>query len=136
MRLPGLVKGLKLADVRILCRDSVVVTSAQLTHRRSAVIKGELRTLLDDLHTRFGVCRQFMVPSPAFALHAGDTWVDRVFRAMGTLGVRLLMPSSVYSWVHAHLPQLQWAGRRRATLSYTFQGRAVCVLLGPRTDAQ
>ena len=52
-----------------------------------------------------------MVPSMAFALHVGDTWADRVLRAMGTLGVGLLMPSSMYSCVHAHLPQVQWAGR-------------------------
>ena len=125
-------KGLKLADIQVLCRDSVVVTLAQLTHHRLAVIKGELRALLDDLHTQYGVCGQFMVPSTAFALHAGDMWVDRVLRAMGTLGVDLLMPSLVYSCVHAHLPQVQWAGRRWATQSYTFKGRDVCVLSGPQ----
>ena len=101
-------KGLKLADIWVLCRDSVVVILAQLTHHRSAVIKGELRAMLDDLHTQYGVCGQFMVPSTLFALHAGDTWVDRVLRAMETLGVGLLVPSSVYSCVHAHL-QVQWA---------------------------
>ena len=129
----GLSKGL---SWRIfgLCRDSVVVTMAQLTHHRSAVIKGELRALLDVLHTQYGVCGQFMVPSTAFASHAGDTLVDRVLRAMGTLVVGLLMPSSVYSCVHAHLPQVQWAGRRRTTRSYTFKGRDVCVLSGPRTE--
>ena len=42
---------------------------------------------------------------------------------MGTLGVGLLMLSSVYSCVHAHVPQVQWAGRRWATRSYTFKGR-------------
>ena len=92
-----------------------MVTLAQLTHHRSAVIKGDFKALLQDLHTWFGLCGQFMVPSTAFALHAGDTWVDRVLRAMGTLGVGLLMPSSVYSCVHAHLPQVQWDGRRWAT---------------------
>ena len=35
-------KGLKLADIRVLCRDSVVVTMPHVTHHRSAVIKGEL----------------------------------------------------------------------------------------------
>ena len=129
-------KGLKLADIRVLCRDSVVVTVAQLTRHRWVVIKGELRALLDDLHTPYGMCGQFMLPSTEFASHAGDTWVDRVLRAMGTLGVSLLMPSSVYSCVHAHLPQVQWAGQRWATRSYTFKGRDVCVLLsGPRTEA-
>ena len=54
---------------------------------------------------------------------------------MGTLGVGLLMPSSVYSCVHAHLPQVQWAGRQWATRSYTFKGRHVCVVSRPRTDA-
>ena len=123
--------GLKLADVRVLCLDSVVLTLAQLAHHCSGVVKGELRAMLDDLHTQYGVCGQFMVPSTAFALHAGDTWVDRVLRAMGTLGVGLLMPSSVYWCVHAHLPQVQWGGRRRATRSYTFKGRDACVLSGP-----
>ena len=37
--------------------------------------------------------------------------------------------------VHAHLPQVQWARRRWATHSYTFNGRDICVLSGPRTDA-
>ena len=66
-------KGLKLADIRVLCRDSAVVTLAQLTHHRWVVIKRDLRALLDDMLGRFGVCGQFMVPSTAFALHAGDT---------------------------------------------------------------
>ena len=67
--------------------------------------------MLDDLHTQFGVCSQFMVPSTSFASHAGGTRVDRVLRAMGTLGLGLLMLSSVYLCVHAHLTQVQWAGR-------------------------
>ena len=66
--------------------------------------------MLDDVHTQYGVCGQFMVPSTAFALHAGDTLVNRVLRGIGTLGVGLLIPSSVYSCVHAHFPQMQWAG--------------------------
>ena len=127
-------KGLKLADIRVLCRDSVVATIAQLTHHRSAVVKGELQALLDNLHAQHGVRGQFLVPSTAFASHTGDTWIDCVLRAMGTLGVGLLMLSSVYSCAHAHLPQVQWAGLRWATRSYTFNGRDVCVLSGPRTE--
>ena len=45
------------------------------------------------------------------------------------------MPSSVYSCVHAHLPQVQWAGRKWVSQSYSFKGRDICVLSGPRTDA-
>ena len=90
--------------------------------------------MLGDLHTQCGVCRQFLVPSTAFALHAGNTWVDRVLTAMGMLGVGLLVPSSVYLCMHAHLPQVQWAGRRWVNRSYTFKGRDVGVLSGPRTD--
>ena len=45
------------------------------------------------------------------------------------------MPSSVYSCVHAHLLQMQWAGRRWATRSYIFKGRDVCALSRPRTEA-
>ena len=45
------------------------------------------------------------------------------------------MPSSVYSCVHAHLPEVQWTGGRLVTRSYTFKGRDICVLSGPRTDA-
>ena len=62
--------------------------------------------MLQDMHVQYGVCGQFMVPSASFATHADSTWVDRVPRAMGTLRVGLLMPSSVYSCVHAHLPQV------------------------------
>ena len=127
--------GLRLADVRVICRDSVVATLAQLTHHRLAVVRSELRAMLRDLHMQYGVCGQFLVPSTSFATHAGNTWVDRVLRAMGTLGVGLLMPSSVYSCVHAHLPQVRWTGRRWATRSYTFKGGDICVLSGPRTDA-
>ena len=90
--------------------------------------------MLGDLHTQYGVCGQFLVPSTAFAFHSGNTWVDKVLRAMGTPGVGLLMPSSVYSCVHAHLPQVQWAGRWWVTRSYNYKGRDVCVLSGPRTD--
>ena len=91
--------------------------------------------MLRDMHVQYGVCGQFMVPSASFATHAGNAWVDRVLRAMGTLRVGLLMPSSVYSRVHAHLPQMQWAGRKWVSQSYTFKGRDICVLSGPRTDA-
>ena len=45
------------------------------------------------------------------------------------------MPSSVYSCAHAQLPQVQWDGRQWATRSYTFKGRDVGVMSGPRTEA-
>ena len=123
--------GLRLADVQVICRDSVVATLAQLTHHRWTTVQDELRTMLRDIHMQYGVCRQFMVPSPSFATHTGNTWVDRVLRAMGTLRVGLLMPSSVYSCVHGHLPQVQCAGRKWVSQSYTFKGRDICVLSGP-----
>ena len=127
--------GLRLADVQVVCRDSVVATMAQLTHHRSMTVRDELRAMLRDMHVQYGVCGQFMVPSASFATHAGNTWVDRVLRAMGTFRVGLLMPSSVYSCVHAHLPQVQWAGRKWVSQSYAFKGRDICILSGPRTDA-
>ena len=127
--------GLRLADVRVICRDSVVATVAQLTNHRSTTVRDELRAMLRDMHVQYGVCGQFMVPSASFATHAGNTGVDRVLRAMGTLRVGLLIPSSVYSCVHAHLPQVQWAGRKWVSQSYSFKGGDICVLSGPRTDA-
>ena len=127
--------GLRLADVQVICRDSVVATMAQLTHHRSTTLRDELRAMLRDVHMQYGVCGQFMVPSASFATHTGNTWVDRVLRAMGTLRVGLLMPSSVYSCVHAHLPQVEWAGQKWVSQSYTFKGRDICVLSGPRTGA-
>ena len=127
--------GLRLADVQVICRDSVVATLAQLMHHRSTTVRTELRAMLRDRHLQHGVCGQFLVPSASFDMHAGSTWVDRVLRAMGTLRVGLLIPSSVYSCAHAHLPQVQWAGRKWASESYTFKGRNICVLSGPRTDA-
>ena len=86
--------GLQLADVQVICRDSVVATMAQLTHQRSTTVLDELRAMLRDMHVKctYGVCGQFMVPSASFATHAGNTWVDRVLRAMGTSRVGLLMP--------------------------------------------
>ena len=104
--------GLRLADVLVMCRDSVVATLAQLTHHRATTVRTELRAMLPDMHVQYGVCGQFPVPSALFATHAGNMWVDRVLRAMGTLRVGLLMPSSVYSCVHANLPQVQWAIER------------------------
>ena len=127
--------GIRLADVQVICRDSVVATLAQLTHHRSMTVWTWLRAMLRDMHLQYGVCGQFLVPSASFATHAGSTWVDRVLRAMGTLRVGLLMPSSVYSGAHAHLPQVQWAGHKWASQSYTFKGRDICVLSGPHTDA-
>ena len=127
--------GLRLAHVQVICRDCVVATVAQLTHHRSTTVRTELQAMLRDMPLQYGVCGQFLVPSASFATHAGGTWVDRVLRAMGTLRVGLLVPSSVYSCVHAHLPQVQWAGRKWASQSYTFTGRDICVLSGPRTDA-
>ena len=38
--------GLRLADVQVMCRDSVVATLAQLTHHRSATVRTELRAML------------------------------------------------------------------------------------------
>ena len=127
--------GLRLADVQVICRDCVVATMAQLTHHRSTTVRDELRAMLRDMHVQYGVCGQFMVPSASFATHAGNTWVDTVLRAMRTLHVGLLMPSLVYSWVHAHLSQVQWAGRKWVFQSHSFKGRDRCVLSGPRTDA-
>ena len=127
--------GLRLADVQVIRRDSVVATLAQLTHHRSTTVWTELRAMLPGMHLLYGVCGQFLVPSASFATHASSTCVDRVLRAMGTLRIGLLMPSSVYSCAHAHLLQLQWAGRKWASQSYTFKGRNICVLSGPRTDA-
>ena len=127
--------GLRLADVQVICRDSVVATLAQLTHHRSTTVRIELRAMLRDMHMQYGVCGQLLVPSASFATQAGSTRVGRVLPAMGTLRVGLLMPALVYSCVHAHLPQVQCAGRKWASHSYTFKGRDICVLSGPRTDA-
>ena len=45
-------------------------------------------------------------------------------------------PHAVFSvLVRAHLPHVPWAGWRWATRSYTFKGRDVCALSGPRTEA-
>ena len=126
---------LRLADVQVICRDSVAATMAQLTLDRSATFQDELRAMLCDLHVQYGLCGQFLVPSASFVTHAGNTWADRVLRAMGRLRVGLLMPSPVYSCVHAHLPQVQWAGQKWVSQSYSFKGRDICVLSGPRTDA-
>ena len=101
---------LRPADVQVIRRDSVVASLAQLTHHRSAVVQSELRAMPRDLHMQYGVCGHFLVPCASFAMHAGKTWLDRVLRAMGTLGMGLLMPSSVYSCVHAQLPHVQWTG--------------------------
>ena len=38
--------GLRLADVQVICGDSVVVTLAQLTHHRSATVRTEQRAML------------------------------------------------------------------------------------------
>ena len=127
--------GLLLADVEVICRDSVVATLAQLTHHRSTTVRDELRAMLRDIHQQYGSCGLFMVPSASFATHAGNMWVDRVLRAMGTLCVGLFMPLLVFSCVHAHLPQVQWAELKWVSQSYTFNGRDICVLSGPRTDA-
>ena len=130
-------KGSKLTQIRVLCLDTGVVILAQLTHQCSALIKGVMRAPLDDQHTRYGVCGRCMVSSMAFTSHAGDTWVDRLLRPMGKVGVGLLMLSSVYSCVHAHLPQEQWAGRRWVTRSYTFKGRDLYVLsVTPRSSGE
>ena len=91
--------------------------------------------MLRDMHLKYAVCGQLLVPLASFGTHACSTWVDRVLRATGRLREGLLMPSSVYSCVHAHLPQVQWAGRKWASQSYTFKGRDMCLLSGPRTDA-
>ena len=44
--------GLRLADVQVIWRDSVVATMAQLTHHRSTTVRDELRAMLRDMHVR------------------------------------------------------------------------------------
>ena len=44
--------GLRLADVQVICRDSVVATMAQLTHHRSTTVRDELRAMLRDMHVQ------------------------------------------------------------------------------------
>ena len=62
--------GLLLADVQVICRDSVLATEAQLTHHRSTTVRDELRAIPRDMHVQYGVCGQFIVPSASFATHA------------------------------------------------------------------
>ena len=44
---------LRLADVQVICRDSVVATVAQLTHHRSTTVRDELRAMLGDMHKQY-----------------------------------------------------------------------------------
>ena len=48
--------GLRLADVQVICRDSVVATMAQLTHHKSTTVRDKLRAMLRDMHVQYGVC--------------------------------------------------------------------------------
>ena len=48
--------GLRLADVQVICRDSVIATLAQLTHHRLATVRTELRAMFRDMHLQYGVC--------------------------------------------------------------------------------
>ena len=54
--------GLKLADVRVLCRDLVVLILAQLAHHRSTVVKGALRAMLGDPHISTGCADNWWFP--------------------------------------------------------------------------
>ena len=47
--------GLRLADVQVICRDSVVATMAQLTHHRSTTVRDEMRAMLRNMHVQYGV---------------------------------------------------------------------------------
>ena len=123
--------GLRLADVQVICCDSVVATLAQLTYHWSTTVRDELQAMLQDMHKHYGVCGQFLVPSASFATHTGNTWVDRVLRAMGMLRIGSLKPSLAYSYVHTHLPQVQWGRQKWATQSYTFKGTDICYLGAP-----
>ena len=44
--------GLRLADVQVICCDSVVATMAQLTHHRSTTVRDELQAMLRDMHVQ------------------------------------------------------------------------------------
>ena len=127
--------GLKLADIRVLCPDSVVVAVAQLTHHRSAVIKGELRTLLDELQTQYAVHVQFSgsVRGVYIALgrHVGRprAQLDGNARCRSSHAILSVLVCARTSTASAMAEQ-QWATR-----SYTFKRRDVCVLFGPRMEA-
>ena len=41
-----------------VCREAVIVTAAQLTHHRSAVVRDEVHCVLRELHRQHGVWSQ------------------------------------------------------------------------------
>ena len=69
--------GLRLADVQVMCRDSVMATMAQLAHHMSTTVRDELRAMLRDMQVQYGVCGLFVVPFASFATHAGNTWIGQ-----------------------------------------------------------
>ena len=73
-----------------------------------------------------------MVPSEAFASQP-ETRGSTVCSGRWVCWASVSSCRSVYSCVHAHLPQMPWAGRQWASRSYTFKGRDACVLSWPRT---
>ena len=60
--------------------------------------------MLGNLHTKYGMCGQSLVPSTAFAFHAGDACVHRVLRAMGTLPRHCAVLLRECHEYHLHLP--------------------------------
>ena len=109
--------GLKLADVRVLCRDSVVATLAQLAHYRSAMVRDELRAMPGDLHTQYGVFGQFLVPSTQ------HLWSK--CREGGCVPSRSVLPLQCSEWGETTCreragkgwPKARWALRHSGQLS-------------------
>ena len=99
-------KGLRLPEVEDLCGYLVRVMVAALTHHRSVVVREEVRAMLGNMHRRYGVCGQIVVPSLAFAFHPGTTWIDIILQALGRQRTGLLIKSSLFACGHAHVPQL------------------------------
>ena len=93
-------KGLKLADIRVPCCHSVVVTVHQLTHHCSAVTKGELRALPDHLHTPNGVCGRCYGSVNGICIACGKHVGRPSAKVDGNAGGWSLMVSSVYWCVH------------------------------------
>ena len=84
------------------------------------------------MHSPNNVRERFLIPSLAFPTHPGDNSGDRLLLPPGKNWTCLLMPMAVYGCVHTHLPQVKWAGRTLMTRSFTFKGRDMCTVSGPR----
>ena len=107
-----------------------ILTVAVLAQHTSLRVRDAVGDMLDRIHSKYGVCGQYLIPHTRFSELTRFAWEERLLRALATRRVGLLC-SPLVCCSAAHMPQLQRIGVTWTKTSYSYKGREVCIVAGP-----